>query len=135
MIGQIGHVTDGNLVETGNKNPMPVRFYAGPDDEWSYTVTTPVINTNNVALKSAVAGKKNFLTAIQLKNTHATVGTEVVVKDGGTILWRGFLNANMVNGESYTFPTPLRTIVGNSLTFACITTGASVYVSAQGFQI
>jgi hypothetical protein len=131
MINQIGHKNGGNLVETGSSNPMPVKPSA-TDYDWTSASAGPVVNTSNVAFKFSVAGKKIFLTSIQMKNT-GTVPTEVVIKSGANILFRTLLVASMTVGENIQFPTPLQTVAGDSLTFACITTGASVYVNAQGY--
>jgi hypothetical protein len=131
MFRQIGHKNGSNLVETGSNNPMPVKPSA-TDYDWTSASAGPVVNTSNVAFKFAVAGKKIYLTSLQMKNTGATA-TEVVVKSGANILFRTFLGAGMSVGENIQFPTPLQTVAGDSLTFACITAGASVYVNAQGY--
>lgn len=81
---------------------------------------------------AAGAGLRWFVTALQLKNA-GTVATEVVLKDGSTAIWRGHLGASMTLSESHQFADPLRTRANTALNLACITTGAQVYVNAQGF--
>jgi hypothetical protein len=106
--------------------------YSIPEADWSYPAASAIVNTSDVALKSAgAAGIKNYLTAIQIANTNATA-TEVVLKDGSTVIWRGVASANMPL-TSIMFPSPLKTTAATALNFACITTAASVYVSAQGY--
>jgi hypothetical protein len=85
-------------------------------------------------LKAALASNRNYLTSIQIQNTHATVGTEVVIKDGSTVIWRGYAQANMQDMLEINFSTPLKTSVNVALNFAAITTGANIYVNAQGYQ-
>lgn len=135
MAQQILHKNSGNLMETGSNNPMPVKPSAS-DNDWAYASAGAIANTSNVVLKSPVAGKKIYLTALQVKNTNL-VPTEVVVKSGANILLRLHVGVsatvNQTNTDTIEFPTPLQTVAGDSMTFACITTGASVYVNAQGY--
>ncbi|MTW18363.1 hypothetical protein GJ689_19355 [Rhodoplanes serenus] len=106
--------------------------YSIPEADWSYTGAA-VTNTTDVVLAAAAgAGIRRYLTALQLKNTNATA-TEVVVKDGSTVIWRLLLPANMANADTIAFPSPLKSSANAALNFACITTGASVYVAAQGY--
>src|SRR5690606_35824768 len=71
--------------------------------------------------------------------SDATVGTEVVIKSGTTVLWRTFLPAGRpasLTGTmpvSFHFSRPLRAENNTALTAAAITTAAEVYVNAQGF--
>jgi hypothetical protein len=81
---------------------------------------------------AAAAGIRNYVTAIQMINTSA-VASEVVIKDGATVIWRGFLPANMLDTQTINFPTPLRGTAATAVNFACITTGTNTYASAQGF--
>jgi hypothetical protein len=97
-----------------------------------------IINTSDVELAAAVAGRQAFCSAIQVIDSDATVDTEVVIKDGSTIIWRMFMpaarNANgFASPVSFEFPTPLRTSVNTALNVAAITTSAELYVNAQGY--
>ena len=82
---------------------------------------------------TGAAGVRNYVTGLQLKGTNA-VATEVVVKDGSTVIWRGHLSASMTRMDVITFSTPLRGTAATALNFACITPDASVYVNAQGYK-
>ena len=75
---------------------------------------------------------RNYLTGFSVINTSA-VATEFVVKDGSTVIWRRMLPASMSSTVDMGFPTPLRTALNAALNVACITTGAAVYVNAQGY--
>lgn len=105
-----------------------------PELEWSYTAAAGgIVNTTDVVLAAAAgAGLRRYLTSLQIKGTNG-VATEIVVKDGATIIWRGHVSANMLDMNVITFSNPLRTTANAALNVACITTGAAVYVNAQGY--
>jgi hypothetical protein len=106
-----------------------------PELEWSYAAAAGgIVNTTDVVLATAAgAGLRRYLTSLFVKNVNATA-TEVVVKDGAsTVIWRGHLSANMTSGDLVIFQSPIETSANAALNFACITTGAQVYVNAQGY--
>ena len=99
---------------------------------WSYGSSTPITNTSDVSLKSASGnGVHNYLAGLQFVNTGATA-TVVVVKNGSTVIWAG--NAQQNVPVIVNFSTPLKSNANAALNFACLTTGASVIVSAQGYK-
>ena len=112
---------------------LTTRPYTIPELEWSYaSAAGGVVNTTDVVLSAAAgAGLRRFIVSMGLSNNSATA-TEVVLKDGATIIWRGHLPANAPNLH-IDFGTPLRTTANAALNFACITTAAAVYVNAQGY--
>lgn len=112
---------------------LTVRQYTIPELEWSYaSAAGGVINTTDVVLAAAAgAGLRRYVCSIGLSNNSATA-TEVVLKDGATVIWRGMLPANAPNLH-IDFGTPLKTTANAALNFACITTAAAVYVNAQGY--
>jgi hypothetical protein len=120
-------------VEVSPSGGLVVHDFALPSADWSFAVAAPITGTADTALKAAAgAGIRNYLVAIQVKNTNATA-TEIVIKDGGTVIWRGHVGANMLNADPIVFPKPLKSSANAALNFAAITTAASVYVSAQGY--
>lgn len=97
-----------------------------------------IINTSDVELAAAVAGLEVHCVALQIIDSDATIDTEVVIKDGSTVIWRMFMPAaRNANGFSepvaFTFPIPLKTSVGAALNVAAITTSSELYVNAQGY--
>jgi hypothetical protein len=109
-----------------------VRPWQIPELEWSYSGSGPVTSTPDISLAaSAGIGLRRYLNSMQLSNNSATA-TEVVVKDGTTVIWRGHLPANAPNFNVH-FDNPLKTSTNTPLWFACITGGAAVYVNAQGY--
>ena len=128
-------VTTGDTTDlmTTLQGVLTVRQYTIPELEFSYaSAAGGVVNTTDVVLAAAAgAGLRRYLCSMGLSNNSATA-TEVVVKDGATIIWRGHLPANAANLH-IDFATPLRTSANAALNFACITTAAAVYVNAQGY--
>ena len=93
-----------------------------------------ITNTSDVTLVAAAgAGKSNYLTSIQLHNKSATA-TEVEVKSGSTVLWRGYAPASGVGPVTVPFGTPLASAADTALTAACVTTSSATLINAQGFQ-
>jgi hypothetical protein len=112
---------------------LVTRPFQIPELEWSFASPAGgVVNTTDVVLAAAAgAGLRRYITGLQLSNANATA-TEVVLKDGATVIWRGNLPGNAEN-VAIQFPDPLKTTANAALNFACITTAAAVYVNAQGY--
>jgi len=68
-----------------------------PEADWQYAgAAGGITGTTDVVLRAATAaGIRNYVTSIDLRNAHATVATEVVIKDGATVIWRQLLPAAM----------------------------------------
>ena len=109
------------------------RGNAIPELQWSFaSAAGGITGTADVVLAGAAgAGIRRYLTGLTLSNSSAT-GTEVVIKDGSTVIWRDF-----VRGNSGTFAVPLadaiRSTANTALNIACLTAGAAVYANAQGY--
>lgn len=114
---------------------LVTRPYSIPEADWQYAgVAGGITGTADVVLKAAAAaGIRNYVTSIDVRNAHATVATEVVIKDGATVIWRQLLPPAMPAPVEIIFPTPLRGTAATAMNFACLTTGAQVYVNAQGY--
>lgn len=119
---------------TTTQGAQIVRPWQIPEQEWSYaSAAGGITNTTDVVLAAAAGtGLRRYITSVDLKNISATA-TEVVIKDGATVLWRGHLSASMTEPVEIAFYNPLKTTANAALNFACITTGAQVYVNAQGY--
>lgn len=106
---------------------------------WSYAAASGGIeNTSDVPIKAAAGiGRSNYIRSLQLVNTDASVGTEVVLKDGSTVIWRTYLPAmaasTVPTGVDVKFDPPLVGSQNTALNLACITDSAKVYANAQGF--
>lgn len=116
---------------------LVTRPFAIPEQDWVYAAASGgIVNTTDVAIAAAAgAGLRRYLTGISIQNASATVATEVVIKDGSTVIWRGYVGTSALlnSAVSVVLPTPLKTTANTALNVACITTGAAVYVNAQGY--
>ena len=110
------------------------RLNAIPENEWQYAAASGgITNTTDVVLQAAAgSGIKNYLTGLSVANASATA-SEVVVKDGSTVIWRTYLAANAPI-QSIKFVTPLQSTANTALNAACITTGTQTYINAQGYK-
>lgn len=115
-----------------------VKLDAVPDLSWSYAAAAGgLVNTTGVTAKAAAgAGVRNYVKSIQVINSHATISTEVLVRDGaaGTVLHRGWAQA-AGGGYACTFDPPLRGSANTLVEIAEVTATAStgVLVSLQGY--
>jgi hypothetical protein len=109
--------------------------YANPENFVSGAVTTPITDTTAVTLLAAPAtGLRNYITQIVVSNAHATIGTNVVIKDGSTVLYT-IPAAPAYGGAVLTFPVPLRQpTTATAITVANLTTSSSTTVSASGYK-
>jgi hypothetical protein len=117
--------TDGRLI---------TRLNSIPENEWQYAAESGGITdtADNVLIAAAGAGIKNYLTGLSVANANATV-SEVVIKDGATVIWRMYLDANAPI-QSIEFVTPLQSSANTALKVACIKTGTRTYINAQGYK-
>jgi hypothetical protein len=113
---------------------LTTRPYTIPELEWSYAAASGgYTGTADVALAAAAgAGLRRYIKSLQLQNTAATA-TEVVLKDGATVIWRGYLAASASALLDIDFSCPIKTSANAALNFAAITTGSTIYVNAQGY--
>lgn len=107
---------------------------SAPAAFWNYAgATGGIVNTTDVAIKAAAgAAVRNYLGGIQFKNT-AAVASEILIKDGATIIWRGHVAASMTAMEVVNFDPPLRGSANAALNVALLTTATATIVSAQGY--
>lgn len=112
--------------------------YANPENTLVGLITTAMTGTTDTAVTgmgAQGAGVRNYITGCVVSNSHATVGTDVVLKDGsgGSVLWT-FPAAAAYGGSTFPFPTPIKTTANTALYAANITTGASTKVSCTGYK-
>lgn len=111
--------------------------YSNPENFVYGCISTAMTATTSTSLIAApAAGLRNYITQITVSNSHATVGTDVVIQDGSggtTILV--VPAAAVYGGAAITFPTPLRQpTTATALYAANVTTGAATKVSASGYK-
>lgn len=124
-----------DLVTTLNGH-LVVQPYSIPELSWSYAAASGgITNTTGVTAKTAAgAGIRNYITGVDVVNGHATVSTDVQIRDGasGTVLWRGFAQA-AGGGVSRIFDPPLRGGANTLVEVACGTTGTATYFNLTGY--
>lgn len=110
--------------------------YANPENLTS-GVTAAMTGTTSTSLLAAPAGSlRNYLTHLMCTNSHATVGTFVIVQDGsgGTTIYEGYAAA-VGGGFSMTLPVPLKQpTTATALFVQDVTTGANVICAGSGYQ-
>lgn len=142
QVQRLGEILDAlDQITARLDDPLTVAVDAPAANTWQYAAASGgITGTTAVTLAPApAAGKRNYLESMQIINTDASVGTEVVIKDGAVIIWRGFAPASIAlvtqpSMVQITFQPPLRQpSVGVALSAACITDSSQTYVNAQGF--
>jgi hypothetical protein len=114
-----------------------VQPYESPANYWNYAPPTAgLVSTTGVTVKASAGGSlRNYVTSVQVTNSHPTVGTEIRINDGagGTALHRGF--AAPLAGYTATFAVPLRGSAATLLEIAEVTATATtgVLVNLQGY--
>lgn len=128
-----GDTADIATTLTGKQLTYP---FALPGQTWNYAAASGgITNTTGVTIKAAAgAGVRNYITCLTIVNGHASVGTDVQIRDGasGTVLYRFYAVANG-GGVREVFSVPIRGSANTLLEVACGTTGSATYVNVQGF--
>lgn len=136
---EITAVTTGNRVDfiTDLAAKQIVMPYANNENFVSGAITTAMTATTSTSLIAApAAGLRNYITTIIVSNSHATVGTDVIIQDGnaGTTLLT-IPAAAVYGGAVINLPVPLRQpTTATAIYCANVTTGASTKVSAVGYK-
>ena len=110
--------------------------YANPENMVSGVISSAMTGTTSTSLVGAPAGSlRNYITTIIVSNSHATVGTDILIQDGsgGTTLAVIPAAANF-GGAVVTFPVPLRQPTSATAIYAQnVTTGSNTKISAYGY--
>lgn len=138
-IGGLARTTNINAVQTGDRvnavydvqGRAVVTFaIAGTTISGVSAALTTTADTQVIA--AAGAGVRNYITHFVVFNSHASVATQVNIKDGATTIYSVYVTA--AGGQvSITLPVPIRTTANTALNAACVTTGSNVIVSASGY--
>jgi hypothetical protein len=130
-------VTNGQLVGeacdlVGKQITLP---YANPENFVSGSTAAMTATTSTSVVASAGGALRNYITACTFSNSHATVGTMILLQDGsgGATLWQAPAAA-VFGGAHVVFPTPIRTTAATALFAANVTTGANTFVSCTGYK-
>lgn len=108
--------------------------YANPENFLSGQTAGAMTGTSDTAVIAAQgAGVRIYVTSLCVTNSHATQGTEVIIKDATTELFRVYAKA-LDTPITLTFPTPIRLTANQALNAANGTTASNTWVSAQGYK-
>jgi hypothetical protein len=120
---------------TGKQITLP---YANPENSLNGQITSAMTGTSTTAVTgmgAQGAGVRVYVTSCTFSNSHATVGTMILLQDGsgGTTIWQAPAAA-VYGGATVNFPTPIKTTANTALFAANVTTGANTFVSCTGFK-
>ncbi|HOD79958.1 MAG: hypothetical protein BWX88_02756 [Planctomycetes bacterium ADurb.Bin126] len=110
--------------------------YANPENSVNGSNAAAITDTTSTSIIAAQgAGVRAYVTDLVISNSHATVGTVVKITDGsgGTVLFQCYC-APAGGGVSHRFAVPIKTTANTALHAVCVTTGSSVYVTANGYK-
>lgn len=110
--------------------------YSNPENLVSGGTAAMTGTTSTSMVAAPASGLRNYLTNITCTNSHATVGTFVVVQDGsgGTTIYEAYAAA-VGGGFSIVLPAPLRQpTTATAIFVADVTTGANVICFGSGFK-
>lgn len=137
---EITPVTTGDRTDfitdlAGRQIIMP---YANPENDLAGLITTAMTGTTSTAVTGMGAqggSLRNYITTVVISNSHATVGTDVILQDGnGGATLGTFPAAALYGGVALTLPKPIKTSANTALYAANVTTGASTKVSCYGYK-
>jgi len=139
-IGAVAESTESAAVADGDRTNLIAdlngKLVVSPyavKERFTSGVTAAITGTANTAVIAAPGASLSLhITHILVTNSHATVGTVVEIKDGTTVLYRGYAREDG-GGFSVTLPVPLRLTANTALNAANVTTGSNTYVSASGY--
>lgn len=136
QVGITGYLnTSGSKAAVRDSTPLPVLStpFALPASRWQFAgATGGIVNTTAVALNAASVTDRNYVTGFQYFNT-AAVASEIEIRDGATVIWRGYVPASMTVPVNIVFSTPLRGTINTAVNVALATTATATRVSAQGY--
>lgn len=111
--------------------------YANPENFVSGVISSAMTGTTSTSLIAApAAGLRNYITQCTFSNSHATVGTDILIQDGsgGTTLYLAPL-APAYGGATITFPVPLRQPTTATAIFVQnVTTGSNTKAACSGYK-
>lgn len=115
-----------------------VKTFSIPEAEWSFSsVAGGITTTADTTISAAgAAGIKNYLTGCSVQNASVTISTEFVIKDGSTVIWRGYLGVGSLlnSAVGVSFANPLKGTAATAMNVAAVTTASQIYVNCQGYQ-
>jgi len=100
-------------------------------DSWS-GVSSAITDTTSTAIKTAITGRRLYVTSVSCSNTGAAA-TRIKVLCASTQVWEGMLAAT-TGSDGQSFTIPIRCGVSEALNAQPATTSSSTICSATGFS-
>jgi hypothetical protein len=131
-----GDACDAFMTTAGQQVQKP---FGSAENDWQYAAAAGGItnSTADVAIKTAGAASiRNYITSITIMSEALATATELVIKEGASVIFRTKIP---LAGQPLThieFPTPLKGAAATQLNVALLTASATgaVYFNAQGYQ-
>ncbi|CAB4213319.1 hypothetical protein UFOVP1451_10 [uncultured Caudovirales phage] len=116
-----------------------VKPYGTAENDWQYAAAAGGItnSTADVAIKAAGAASiRNYITSISIMSEALATATELVIKEGASVIFRTKIPLAGQPLAHIRFPTPLKGAAATQLNVALLTASATgaVYFNAQGYQ-
>lgn len=112
--------------------------YGTAENDWQYAAAAGGItaSTADVAIKAAGAASiRNYITSVSIASEPLVAATELVIKEGATVIWRTKIPTTGMVLTHIEFPTPLKGAAATALNVATLTSNVgAVYFNAQGYQ-
>lgn len=122
---------DYGFMQVDDLSKLVVMPYAPPVNQIQGTTAAITTTADTLVIAAQAAGVRNYITSITIVNSSATA-TVVELKDGVTVIWRGYVPANGYNDAQ--FPTPLKGTAATAINVACLTTATNTFVTCAGFR-
>ena len=130
-----GDACDAFMTTAGQQVQKP---YGTAENDWQYAAAAGGItaSTADVAIKAAGAASiRNYITSITIASEPLVSATELVIKEGATVIWRTKIPTTGMALTHIEFPTPLKGAAATALNVATLTSNVgAVYFNAQGYQ-
>jgi hypothetical protein len=131
-----GDACDAFMTTAGQQVQKP---FGTAENDWQYAAAAGGItnSTADVAIKTAGAANiRNYITSITIMSEALTTATELVIKEGATVIFRTKIPLAGLPLTHVEFPTPLKGAAATQLNVALLTASATgaVYFNAQGYQ-
>lgn len=103
------------------------------ESDWSYTAASNLTVNTAVEVQAAQAGKTLYVSSVQFLNS-SLISTEVQIRSGTTVLWRGQAPASMSGMFQGYFARPLRGLLGANINVILLTVSSNTMMNVQGFS-
>jgi hypothetical protein len=130
-----GDACDAFMTTAGQQVQKP---FGTAENDWQYAAVAGGItaSTADVVIKTAGAASiRNYITSISITSEPLVTATEIVIKEGATVIWRHKIPTTGMPLTHIEFPTPLKGAAATALNVAVLTSNVgAVYFNAQGYQ-